>query len=616
MIPTAALDRILPKVTKPGRYTGQEWNSVHKDWSQTQVKVALAYPDAYEVGMSNLGLAILYDLLNAQPDVLAERVYAPWPDMEVALRQARLPLFSLESRQPLREFDIIGLSLQYELNYSNALNILDLAGIPLLATERDESWPLIVGGGTCTYNAEPLADFFDLLVIGEGEEVLLELLSLYKACARSTPHWKRKFLVRATSISGIYVPGLYRVQYAPDGTVVSVEPAQPGVPQNVTKRIVPVLPPVPTRPIVPSISVIHDRVVVEIMRGCTRGCRFCQAGMIYRPVRERPADEILTAVDRLLANTGHEEVALLSLSSTDYSAIEPLLRTMSERYAGQRVSISLPSLRTDAFSVELAQIVQRTRKSGLTFAPEAGSERLRRVINKGVTVEDLLKTAEAAYASGWLRIKLYFMIGLPTETLEDVLAIAELVKAVLKIGRRSQGNRARVSVSVATFIPKPHTPFQWLPMADSAQVAARQQALRDALRVRGVELSWSDEDTSWLEGVLSRGDRRLGQVIRRAWELGARFDAWGECFQPQVWRKALAEAGLDPGFYVSRERPCTEALPWDHIHTGVSRAFLWEEHQRSQHAENSSDCREGCLACGVREAFVLQRCPVLAAQAQ
>jgi radical SAM family uncharacterized protein len=610
MISTAALDRILPRVTKPGRYTGQEWNSVCKDWASTQVRVALAYPDVYEVGMSNLGLAILYDLLNAQPDVLAERAYAPWLDMHDALRQAEIPLFSLESRHPLREFDILGFSLQYELNYSNVLHMLDLAGIPLLAVERDESWPLVIGGGTCTYNAEPLADFFDLFVIGEAEEALLELVQLYKECRKSAPHWKVEFLSRAASIDGIYVPSLYRVQYHPDGTVASVQPTQAGVPVSVAKRIVRVLPPPPLTPIVPFISVIHDRAMIEIMRGCARGCRFCQAGMIYRPVRERPMQEILTAIEELLASTGHEEVALVSLSSTDHTAIEPLVRTLSERYASQRLSISLPSLRTDAFSIELAQLIQRTRKTGLTFAPEAGSERLRQVINKGVTEEDLLRTAEAAYASGWLRIKLYFMIGLPTETMDDVLAIAALVKAVHKIGRRLQSNRARVNVSVATFIPKPDTPFQWLPTADPAQVAAKQQALRQELHSRGLQLSWSDDATTWLEAVLSRGDRRLGQVIQRACQLGARFDAWTEAFQPQLWQQAFAEAGLDPSFYAARERPRTEVLPWDHIQTGVSREFLWEEYQRSLRAETSANCLTGCLACGIRDWFVLERCPL------
>jgi len=612
MISEALLDRVLPTVSKPARYTGQEWNHVRKDWSQIRVKVALAYPDVYEVGMSNLGLAILYDLLNQQQDVLAERIYAPWLDMERAMRQAGIPLFSLESRHSLREFDVIGFSLQYELNYSNVLTMLDLAGIPLLASQRDEAWPLIIGGGTCTYNAEPMADFFDLFVIGEGEEVLLELVRLYegwKDALRSGEISKQEFLHRAVAIEGVYVPSLYRVDYNADATVSAIVPLEAGVPARVRKRIVLVLPPPPVKPVVPLLKVIHDRGMVEIMRGCTRGCRFCQAGMIYRPVRERPMGEVVEAFDQLLANTGYGEIALVSLSSTDHTCIEPLVRKLSERYAERHLSISLPSLRTDAFSVELAQIIQRTRKTGLTFAPEAGSERLRRVINKGVTADDLLQTAEAAYASGWLRIKLYFMVGLPTETMEDVLAIADLVKAVRRIGRRLRGKRAQVSVSVATFIPKPHTPFQWLPLEDAMQIADRQKALRRELPRRGVRLSWSDEATTWLEAVLSRGDRRLGQVILRAWQLGARFDAWSEAFQPQLWKRAFAEVGLDPSFYASRQRPFAEVLPWSHIDTGVSNTFLWEEYQRSLRGEGSVDCREGCLDCGVRAAFELDRCP-------
>jgi len=612
MISQVVLDRILPTVTKPTRYAGQEWNQVRKDWSQTEIKVALAYPDVYEVGMSNLGLAILYDLLNQQPDVLAERVYAPWLDMERAMRQAGLSLFSLESRHSLREFDIVGFSLQYELNYSNLLNMLDLAGVPLLASQRDGGWPLIVGGGTCTYNAEPLADFFDLFVIGEGEQVLLELVALYadwKDRIRSGAVTKAEFLHQAAAVEGVYVPSLYRAEYNEDGTTSAIVSLDPSAPARIRKRILCELPPPPVKPVVPFLKVIHDRGMIEIMRGCTRGCRFCQAGMIYRPVRERPMDQVLAAVDRLLANTGYEEIALVSLSSTDYVHIEPLIRELSRRYAERRLSISLPSMRTDAFSVELAQIIQRTRKTGLTFAPEAGSERLRQVINKGVTADDLLRTAEAAYASGWLRIKLYFMIGLPTETMEDVLAIADLVKEVRKIGRRLRGKRAQVSVSVASFIPKAHTPFQWVALQDPAQIAEKQNALRRELPGRGVRLSWSDEATTWLEAALSRGDRRLGPVILRAWQLGARFDAWTEAYEPELWERAFAEADLDPKFYAARQRSYAEVLPWEHIDTGVDQSSLWEEYQRALRGEPSISCAEGCMDCGVQAAFNLAHCP-------
>ncbi len=613
MIAGAILDTILPGVSKPGRYAGHEWNLQSKDWSKTALKVALAYPDVYEVGMSNLGLAILYDILNRAPDVLAERVYAPWPDMEQAMRRAGVPLFALESRRPLQDFNWIGFSLQYELNYSNVLNMLDLAGLPLLAGERMSmpAAPLVIGGGTCTYNAEPMADFFDLLVVGEGEQVTLELAHLYLQVRSSTPvaAWKEEFLRQAARIEGVYVPSLYAVEYNPDGTIAAICPTHPSAPSSIRKRVVFVLPPPPTRPVVPFVRAVHDRGMVEIMRGCTRGCRFCQAGMVYRPVRERPMHEVLQAVDELLTHTGYEEVSLISLSSSDYSAIEPLVQTLSERYGERRLAISLPSLRTDSFSVQLAQVIQRTRKTGLTFAPEAGSERLRRVINKGITAEDLVRTAEAAYASGWLRIKLYFMLGLPTETLEDVLAIAELIKAVRAIGRRERGPRIQVGVSVNTFVPKPHTPFQWLPLERAEQIRIRQTALRNVLRDRSVQLSWSDESVTWLEAALSRGDRRLGRTILRAWQLGARFDAWAEEFRPALWQQAFGETGLDPAFYAARQRPFSEVLPWNHIRTGVDSHFLWDEYQRGLRGEASVDCRQGCMDCGVRSDWQLVRCP-------
>jgi radical SAM family uncharacterized protein len=613
MISQAELDHILPTVTKPGRYAGYEWNHVRKHWSQAQLKVALAYPDVYEVGMSNLGLAILYQLLNEQDGVLAERAYAPWPDMEAALRQAGLPLYSLESRRSLAEFDWVGFSLQYELNYSNVLSMLDLAGIPLLASQRLAlaDAPLVIGGGTCTYNPEPMADFFDLFVVGEGEEVVLELARLYLEVkggpARSD--WKREFLVRAAQVEGVYVPALFTVQYHLDGKVAAISPLQGDVPALVRKRIVVPLPPPPVRPVVPSVEAIHDRAMVEVMRGCGRGCRFCQAGIIYRPVRERPMSEVLQAVDALLANTGYEEVSLVSLSSADYASIEPLLRELSERYADKRVSISLPSLRTDSFSVELARIIQRTRKTGLTFAPEAGSDRLRRVINKGVTAEDLLRTATTAFSQGWLRIKLYFMLGLPSETLEDVLAIADLVHSVREIGQRERAGRTQVSVSVNTFVPKPHTPFQWLPLLDAAQVHERQMALRNRLRSRAIKLSWSDDHATWLEAAFSRGDRRLGAVVLRAWQLGARFDAWSEWLRPELWRQAFDECGLDPQFYSLRLRSREEVLPWGHIDVGVSDSFLWEEYERAVVGEPTVACAEGCMDCGIRSAFDLDECP-------
>jgi radical SAM family uncharacterized protein len=601
------LERILTVVQKPGRYVGGEWNSLAKDWDGLQVTLALAYPDVYEIGMSNLGLAILYELVNRRPEMAAERVYAPWHDMEAAMRAANVPLYSLETRHPLADFDVIGLTLQHELTYTNVLNMLDLAGLPLLSVERSADMPLVIAGGSCTYNPEPLAPFVDLFVLGEGEEVLIELLEAVAAWKQGPQAGDRPALLRRlATIPGIYVPSLYRVEHHHDGTIRSIEPLCAEAPRRVRKRITAALPPAPTRPIVPTMSIVHDRAAVEIQRGCSRGCRFCQAGMIYRPIRERSAAEVLGAVDEIVANTGYDEVGLVSLSSSDHSQIREIVQGILERHAEDGLAVSLPSLRIDSFSVELADLIRQQRKTGFTFAPEAGSQRLRDVINKGVTEDDLLATAEAAFGSGWDRIKLYFMLGLPTETDDDIREMARLIREIHHLGRRLRNRRIEIGVSVATFVPKPHTPFQWLPLADRATVEARQRMLVGETRFSKVRVSWSDWDSTWLEALLSRGDRRLAPVVRRAWELGARFDAWSECYEPSLWRRALSESGLDEADYTARERAADEVLPWDHLDVGVSTAFLRREYECALRGDLSPDCRSDCHNCGILAAFAAE----------
>ena len=613
-VSVTSLQRLLARVSKPARYAGQEWNSIVKDWDDAQVTFALAFPDAYEIGMSNLGLMILYELVNQRKDLVAERVYAPWVDMEEAMRAAGIPLFSLETRHALREFDVVGFSLQHELNYSNVLNMLDLGGIPVLARERGPQMPLVIAGGSCAYNPEPMADFFDLFVIGEGEEVLVELLECVRDCragSRSrTARSRRDLLLHLARIPGVYVPSLYRTLYNDDGTLSVLEPLIGEVPGRVRKRIVPRLLPPPTKPVVPTTRVVHDRGMVEIQRGCTRGCRFCQAGMIYRPVRERPVAETVQAVGELIASTGYSEVGLVSLSSSDHSGITEIVSQVTTRHGPDGVSVSLPSLRTDSFSVGLAQMIQTTRRTGLTFAPEAGSQRLRDAINKGTSEDDLLQATGAAFDAGWNRIKLYFMIGLPTETDEDVAEIARLIREIRAQGRAIRGRGVRLNVSVATFVPKPHTPFQWVPLASRATIEHRQALLRRGVRGRGIHLSWSDWNSTWLEAVLARGDRRLGPAIRRAWQAGARFDAWNEHFRPDLWQQAFQEEGIAPSFFTARERGQEEVLPWDHIDAGITRQFLWEEYQRALAGVPSPDCRADCRGCGILRAFAQERARV------
>ena len=590
------LDGVLHRVTKAARYTGGEWNSVVKDWESTEIRVVISYPDLYEIGMSNLGLAIIYDLLNRQPDVLAERVFAPWVDMEAEMRREGISLFSLESKRPIEDFDIFGFSLGYELTYSNVLNLLDLAGIPVVAAERGDSLPLVIAGGNCAFNPEPVAEFIDLFVVGEGEEVVLELMDVFRRWKREGAGRKQELLREAAQIPGIYVPSFYKVDYQSDGTVASVRPVVAEAKPVIERRIVDKLPPTLTRPIVPYLQVVHDRAAIEIKRGCHQGCRFCQAGMIYRPVRERTQEEVVKAVDELVRNCGYDEISLLSLSTSDYAGISNLVNTLSRRHRGGNLILSLPSLRLDTFSVALADSFQDGKKSGFTFAPEAGTDSLRRAINKGISEEDILQTIETAWERGWRSIKLYFMIGLPTETLSDIEGIVSLVRKIKNTGK----GRINIRVNASTFVPKPHTPFQWVAQASQQELAERQQVLRAGLRKGGVHLSWQDPEVSLLEGALSRGDRRLAGVIQSAWQQGARFDAWSEHYSYEKWQDAFSECGLDPYYYACRERPLEEVLPWAHIDTGIDVGFLKREYERTRLGQETPNCSsEPCNLCGL-----------------
>ncbi len=590
------LDRILPRVAKPGRYTGGELNQVVKNWDEVGYKVAMAFPDIYDIGMSNLGWMIHYDLINKHRNLLAERVFCPWDDMEAAMRRRGIPLFSLETKHPIRDFDLLAMTLPYEQLFTNALNLIDLAGMPVRSLDRDASYPLIVAGGHACYNPEPMAPFIDVFVIGEGEEALLEIIGTMRAAAGLDRETQLRHIA---GITGCYVPRFYDVAYHPDGTIAAITPNVPEAPPQVLKAIVPVLPPPVTDFIVPFVETVHNRAPIEIMRGCTRGCRFCHAGMVTRPVRERPVEEVLAAMEAIIAKTGYEEIALMSLSSSDYTHVLDLTRQIGERFGGMGLNISLPSLRIETVSTQLMDNLGDGRRTGFTLAPEAATEKMRNIINKYVTHEELLATAREIYRRDWRTIKLYFMIGHPQEEMSDVEAIADLSQQVLAEGRRFHNNKAAVNVGVSTFIPKPHTPFQWEPMGQMEDVRAKLRYLSQAFKRPGMKLRWNDPDESVFEGMLTRGDRRMAGVVERAWRKGAKFDAWYDHFRRDAWQEAMAEEGLDPAFYTHRRRPIDELFPWSHIDVAVTRRFLTQDYLMSQRQETRIDCRHHCFACGI-----------------
>lgn len=602
----------LYKISSPERYTGNEWNAVKKNWEPGQLKVALAFPDVYEIGMSHLGLKILYHLINREDDMLAERVYAPWQDMENLMREENIPMYTLESYHEIKDFDILGFTLQYEMSYTNILNMIDLSGLSIYSADREEEAPIIIAGGSTVFNAEPIADFIDLFFIGEAEDLIIELFNKYREL-KDTGLDKKAILKELNKMPGIYVPSLYSEEYGENGEITALKSAN-GVKDTIKKQVVQDLDNAfyPTDFIVPYRDTVHERVVLEISRGCTRSCRFCAAGMAYRPVRERSKERLMEIAEKALKSTGYDELSLTSLSTVDYTEIKGLVHEMTEKFSDKKISVSLSSLRVDEFSIELAEEVQKVRKTGLTFAPEAGTQRLRDVINKNINEEDLFNAARSAFENGWSHIKLYFMIGLPTETMEDIAGIAELAKKVRDIGieiRKKSKKRMRrieVSVSVSTFVPKVFTPFQWSPMDDINTIIEKHDYLRDNIRGRGLSFSWNDPELSRLEGVLARGDRRLSSVIASAWEKGSRFEGWNECFKPRLWGEAFRENNINPEEYL-RERAVDEIFSWEKIDIGVSKDFLVKEYQISEKGELTEDCRfEKCPGCAICDNFGLE----------
>ena len=597
----ARLKRILPRVQKPARYSGGEYNQIIKDKTQVDLRLAFCFPDTYEIGMSNLGMSILYHTMNSLDFVWCERVFAPWGDMYDEMKKAGLPLYALESGDSLDKFDAIAFSIGYEMAYTTVLDMIDQAGLPLHAAERTELLPLVFAGGSACVNAEPMADFIDLFVVGEGEEMNNELLTLLRTA--KLENWsKRDFLIKAAQIGGVYVPSLYDIAYNDDGTVASITPKD-GAPEKVLKRVIVDLDsaPYPTNPIVPSTEVVHDRVNLELFRGCVRGCRFCQAGYIYRPIRAKKYETLVKQGIETLKNTGHEDVTLLSLSTSDYRPLPQLCDGLLDYCESRSIGLSLPSLRADNFSMEIMEKLQKVRKSGLTFAVEGGSQRLRDAINKNVTEDDLLHTCAIAFAGGWNSVKLYYMLGLPTETDEDIVGIADMAGRILHCWRENAKNKNRgvkITVSTSCFIPKPHSPFQWEPQITKEEYLRRVNLLRASINSRNVVYNWHDADTSVVEAVLSRGDRRLGPVLEEVWRNGGRLDAWTDYFSYQRWMDAMEKHGLSVSFYAERERDVDEVLPWDMIDVGVKKDHLKREREKCYTSTLSPDCRHQCSACG------------------
>ena len=607
----ALSDEILLKISQPARYIGGEVNMVKKDPSKVAVRFAMCFPDVYEIGMSHLGIQILYDMFNRRDDVYCERVYSPWMDLDPIMREQKIPLFAVESQDPIKNFDFLGITIQYEMCYTNILQVLELSQIPLHAEDRTEEDPIVIGGGPCTYNPEPIAPFFDLFYMGEGEVVYFDLIDRYKEI-KARGGSRKEFLEQAAQIPGIYVPGFYDVTYKEDGTIEAMMPNNPHAPQTVSKQLVMDMSDTwyPEKPVVPYLRATQDRVVLEIMRGCIRGCRFCQAGMVYRPVRERSLEELKRLARTMLKSTGHEEISLSSLSSSDYTKLEGIVNFLIDEFDGKGVNVSLPSLRIDAFSLDVMSKVQDVKKSSLTFAPEAGSQRLRNVINKGLTEENILNGSAEAFKGGWNRVKLYFMLGLPTETVEDMQGIAELSEKVAEVyydtvPKEQRHGKVQVTASTSFFVPKPFTPFQWAPMCTKEQFLERasivNHRMKEMLNKKSLRYNWHEADVTVLEGVLARGDRKVAAAIEEAYRKGAIYDSWSEYFNNDMWMKAFETCGVDIDFYTTREGSLDEVFPWDFIDAGVTKDFLKREWANAQAETVTPNCRMRCSGCGVRK---------------